>query len=143
MNVAQKDVIIAEDDADDLLIFELAIKDTQVPVAIRHAENGDVLFVLLKDRVPELLFLDIHMPCKDGISCIREIRQSKDYDDLPIIMFSSDVYKKTVEECFRNGANFYLVKPTSFTGLSEKLKKILSLDWEGNMHYPPLANFLL
>ena len=61
MTEHEKDVIVAEDDHDDLLFFEMAVKETEVPVFIRHAHNGEVLFVLLKEKIPELLFLDIHM----------------------------------------------------------------------------------
>jgi len=143
MPVNDIDVIVAEDDQEDFFIFELAIKETAVPVIIRHAENGDVLFVLLKEKIPEILFLDIHMPCKDGMSCIREIRQSKEYDNLPVIMFTSNDYHKTIEECYRAGANFYLVKPDKFTLLTESLKKVFSLDWKGAMHYPAMNHFVL
>ena len=141
--MTEKDVIVAEDDHDDLFFLETAIKETSVPVLVRHAQNGEMLFVLLKEKVPHLLFLDIHMPCKDGVSCIREIRQSKEYDNLPVIMYTSDEYNKTIEDCYRNGANFYLVKPDKFTQLTESLKKIFSLDWNSSMHYPAMSHFVL
>ena len=139
----EKDVIVAEDDHDDLLFFEMAVKETEVPVFIRHANNGEVLFVLLKEKIPELLFLDIHMPCKDGMSCIREIRQSKEYDHLPVIMYTSETFGKTIEDCYRTGANFYLMKPDSFEQLKVNLKKIFSLDWKATMHYPAMSHFVL
>jgi len=141
MSKLERDIIVAEDDPDDLLFFEMAVKKTEIPVSIRHAKDGTVLFVLLKDKVPELLFLDINMPCKDGVSCIREIRQSKEYDNLPIIMFTANLYDKIIEDCYRNGANFYLVKPDNFVQLTEKLKQVFSLDWNGVMHYPAMAHF--
>ena len=54
-----KDVLLAEDDPDDVLIFELAIKELPFPLVLRHAENGDMLFVLINQMIPEIIFLDI------------------------------------------------------------------------------------
>ena len=139
----ERDIILAEDDTDDLLFFEMAIKETGVPVALRHAKDGTVLFILLEEHIPELLFLDINMPCKDGVSCIREIRQSKEYDHLPVIMYTSNLFKKTIEDCYRNGANFYLAKPDTLSQLSEKLKKVFSLDWPEAMPFPAMDQFLI
>ena len=137
------DIIVADDDAEDLLFFEMALNKIKISASIRHAEHGDMLFVLLKEKIPVLLFLDIHMPCKDGISCIKELRQSKDYDHLPVIIYTSDLYKKTIEECYRSGANYYLAKPASINVLAEKLITVLSVDWNETMHYPSLDNFIV
>ena len=46
-----KDIILAEDDRDDVEIFESALRDLAIPYEMRHAENGDVLFILLKERL--------------------------------------------------------------------------------------------
>ena len=139
----KKDILLAEDDLDDALIFEMALKNLNIPYDLRNAENGDMLFVMLKDRIPYILFLDIHMPCKDGVACISEIRKNRDYDNLPIIMYTSNLSKKIVEECFRNGANLYLAKSESLSQITGKLRKVFSIDWDDYMHYPPRDHFML
>ena len=141
--VQERDILLAEDDIDDVLIFELALKKLDIPYALRHAENGDLLFVLLKNRVPYILFLDIHMPCKEGVACIQEIRKNRDYDKLPIVMYTSNLSDKIVEDCYRNGANLYMTKTTTFNALTEKLKKVFSIDWDDYLHYPPHDQFVL
>ncbi|MBS1586305.1 MAG: response regulator [Bacteroidetes bacterium] len=138
-----RDILIADDDTDDVDIFKMAMDDINVPYIIRHAENGDRLFVLLKDRLPYILFLDIRMPCKDGMACIAEIRQNKEYDQLPVIMYTSNSWESITEESFRKGANFYLPKPEKFEQLTDKLKKIFSIDWQQQVHYPPQSEFIL
>jgi CheY-like chemotaxis protein len=140
---SDKDLILAEDDMEDVQFFKSALQEIAIPYIMRHAENGELLFILLKERIPDLLFLDIHMPCKDGLSCIKEIRQHKEYDALPVIMYTSDERETTIENCYRNGANFYLLKPNKFTSLTENLRKIFSLDWKTLMHYPPMGHFVL
>lgn len=140
--VKEKDIILAEDDRDEVLVFELALKEVPIPVDMRHAEDGEVLFKLLKNRIPDMLFLDVHMPCKNGISCIMEIRKNREYDNLPVIMYSADTSEQTIEQTFRNGANMYLTKTNTIRELVKKLLAIFSLDW-AYMHYPPRDQFVL
>lgn len=139
----QQDIILAEDDNDDVLIFEMALREVDVPVDMRHAANGEVLFDLLEERIPDTLFLDIHMPCKDGIACIVEIRKDRKYDSLPVIMYTSNVTEKTIEKAYRSGANMYVTKTETIKQLAQKLKTVFAIDWKNYMHYPPLQHFVI
>lgn len=138
-----KDILIAEDDPDDVEIFEMALNELGLSYVIRHAKNGDLLFVLLKERIPYILFLDIRMPCKDGVACIIEIRKHREYDRLPVIMYTSHQSKKIMDNCFRGGANFYMQKPGSLRELTEKLRKVFAIDWTNYLHFPPQDQFVL
>ena len=100
-------------------------------------------FVLLKEQVPDILFLDINIPCKDGISCIREIRKNKEYDSLPVIMYTGQRQDSRVEEAFREGANYYIVKSNTVSELAKKLKKVCSIDWRSITHYPSREQFVI
>ncbi len=132
----EKDILLAEDDLDDVDIFKWAMDKTKIPHTIRHAENGEVLFVLLKQKIPYILFLDIEMPCKDGLSCILEIRKNREYDNLPVIIYTSYSSDKYVEETYRSGANLYINKMGSMEHIIDNLKKVFSIDWKKYMHYP-------
>ena len=142
-----KNIILAEDDQDDVIVFELAIKEVnneyKIPVYLRHAKDGEILFVLLKEQVPDILFLDINIPCKDGISCIREIRKNKEYDSLLVIMYTGQRQDSRVEEAFREGANYYIVKSNTVSELAKKLKKVCSIDWRSITHYPSREQFVI
>ncbi|HTN18722.1 MAG TPA: response regulator [Chitinophagaceae bacterium] len=139
----EKDILLAEDDLDDVEIFETALQEVGQPYMIRNAKNGDVLFVLLKDKIPYLLFLDIHMPCKDGMACIVEIRKNREYDKLPVIMYTSMFTEKIIEESYRNGANLYITKTNTIQDLVNKLKKVFSIDWNDYLHFPPREQFVI
>jgi CheY-like chemotaxis protein len=138
---APTNVILAEDDLDDVMMFTLAVKKLSIRVELRHAVDGDELFNLLKQLVPDIVFLDIEMPCRDGISCIVEIRKSREYDHMPIVMYSSHRSKRYLDECYLNGANFYMVKPDSLQDLVNKLEKIFSIEWRNVNYFPPRAQF--
>lgn len=139
----ERDILLADDDAEDVFIFETALQDAEIAYVLRHANNGDALFVLLKDKLPYILFLDINMPCKDGVACITEIRKNREFDNLPVVMYTSNLSAKVVDECFEKGANLYMAKSFTFNTLIQNLKKVFAIDWEDYLHYPPKNRFVL
>lgn len=142
MSAVEKHVLIADDDQDDYLIFSLAIADFPFAVLLNHATDGQQLMQMLDKEFPDILFLDVLMPYKDGKSCLKEIRANKKFDMLPIIMYSSVNIMGEIETCYRAGANLYLVKPGDFSELKKALHQIISSDWKKTMYYPPLAEFV-
>jgi CheY-like chemotaxis protein len=137
-------VLLAEDDDDDYLIFSLAVNDiTSVRVELKRAENGDILMRLLDEKHPDLLFLDLLMPCKDGRQCIREIRANSKFDSLPIIVYSSMSDLESIEFCYREGTNLYARKPSSLSDLKSILEKIFAMDWKRMLYYPPMSQFVI
>lgn len=136
-------VLLAEDDEDDYLIFSLAIAETQVAVALTRVKDGEQLMKVMNEHIPDILFLDVHMPCKGGKECLREIRSNRRYDDLPIIIYSSFSDINTVEYCFREGSNLYTIKPSTIPELTEILRRILTVDWKKTMYYPRQSEFVI
>lgn len=137
------DVVLAEDDKDDVLIFELAVERARILISLRHAVDGDELFRLLKEAIPDIIFLDINMPCKDGVACITEIRQNPEYNHVPVIMYTSYNHSQKIEAAYKHGANFYLLKTESIVELAENLKKIFTVEWKQYMYYPPINQFIV
>ena len=125
-----KDILLADDDADEFVIFELALEQTGIPYILRRADNARAIFALLQERMPAILFLDIHMPCDDGISCLALIRKQKEYDNLPIIMITGSVSRRLISECYCNGANLYMLKKNTLNELAQSLQKVFDMDWE-------------
>jgi DNA-binding response OmpR family regulator len=138
-----KDILLAEDDHDDVLTFDLALKEMSFPATLRIAEDGDKLFSKLEEAIPDILFLDVNMPCKDGVSCILEIRSNTKYNTMPVVMLTSLKSDKYVDACYSNGANYYLVKPTSIPLLAKWLQVIFAHRWDIEMFYPSKQEFVL
>jgi len=142
-NQTEKNVLLADDDDDEFLFFTLAIADAQILVALKRVEDGEMLMKALEENIPDVLFLDLHMPCKNGWQCLREIRANKRYDSLPIVTYTAFENLKSIEYCFREGANLYSVKPTNLSSLTELLKRVLSIEWKRIMYFPPRDEFVL
>lgn len=136
-------VLIAEDDNDDFELFNVALQDLSLSVIISRAENGEILMTLLDTSEPDILFLDLFLPRKDGKTCLREIRSNKKYDLLPVIVFSSLTDPHSIEFTFREGANLFVIKPASFSELRDVLKRIFSIEWKKSMYYPAFPQFVV
>jgi len=136
-------LMLAEDDDDDYLVFSMAVKELSVAVLLTRAQDGEALMKLLSEKHPDLLFLDLLMPCKDGRQCIKEIRANPQYDSLPIIVYSSLRDLKEIEYCYREGTNLYTVKPSTISELKSILERILTIDWKKMLYYPAFSNFVI
>lgn len=143
LNSQIRNVLLAEDDEDDVLIFKLALNKLSIVIELKQAADGDMLLELLRKEIPDIIFLDIRMRGKDGLATIFEIRRNSEYNQVPVIMYTSQKGEKYIDECYMSGANFYLVKANTISRLAEKLKVIFSIDWKNFTYYPPKSEFVL
>jgi CheY-like chemotaxis protein len=136
-------VLLAEDDDDDYLIFSLAISEISYKVLLTRAEDGQKLMAILAENTPDILFLDLYMPVKDGQQCLKEIRSDPKYDALPVIVYTSLDDIRNIEVCFREGANLFIVKPVSYPEVTLLIEKVVSIDWKKAMYYPKRSEFVV
>ncbi len=136
-------ILFSDDDTDDALLFTQAADLLTSPILLSFAENGEQLMRYLeKEVLPDMIFLDLNMPVKNGIECLKEIRSDKKLDWLPIIVYTTSDSPGDIEACFELRANLYVVKPTSFENIIKTLKKILVIDFKKQRPHSK-KNFLL
>jgi CheY-like chemotaxis protein len=125
-------LVLADDDDDDILFFREALMDLPIRSELKCLKDGEQLLTYLSsldsNQMPDLIFLDINMPCKNGIHCVCEIREDEKYQTVPIIMFTESGNQKFILETRKCGANKYLKKPQTFNGLVDILTNILSVE---------------
>lgn len=138
-----QDVLIAEDDRDDFDILKDIIESLPLKIVVTRAENGDILLKLIHEKMPDLLLLDLVLPCKDGKTCISEIRSDRKFDNLPIIVYTSLRDLDSVEFCFRAGTNLYVIKPDTYSEIVDVVQKIFSFNWKKLHYFPTRSNFVL
>ncbi len=90
------------------------------------AENGLVAIDLLNSthRLPDIILLDVEMPVKDGIQTLREIRKSRRYGHLPVIMVTSRTGAKHRALANEAGCNAYMGKPFNFPALIRQINEL-------------------
>jgi len=121
-------ILLADDDNDDTFLFQEALEQIPIHTTLDIAENGIELMETLKTYVaaPDLIFLDMNMPLKNGLECLSEIRKYNQFKDVPIIMLSTSVASYLLESACKQGANLYIQKPTSFSSLIKVIQRCLT-----------------
>lgn len=92
------------------------------------AVDGADALEKLYSRTFDLVLTDINMANMDGYEFIRRVRSSGDYDNLPIIIISTESEAEDKSRGFEAGANFYIVKPSDPEPLIENICMVLGID---------------
>ncbi|MEW6109664.1 MAG: response regulator [Nitrospirota bacterium] len=94
---------------------------------ITDAMNGlEALDVLSREGDFDLILLDINMPVMNGLQFMEKISREKIYNDIPIIVVSTEGKEEDTLRALKLGASGYVVKPFKPHMLYELIEKILS-----------------
>jgi len=122
-----KYILLADDDTDDCMLFGDAINELQVTARFAAVHNGELLMELLNtsETLPDILFMDLNMPRKNGFECLSEIRQNSKWNQLPVVIMSTSFEENTIARLYQNGAQHYIRKPHEFSKLKEVIQRAL------------------
>ncbi len=124
MNAQKIQLLLADDDREDRLLFKKAVAELPLNTNLEIVEDGEELMELLAGKtgeVPTLLFLDLDMPAKNGFECLTQINENEKLNNLSIIIFSGSVEAGMLQVIHKNGAQRYIRKPANFS----KLKQVI------------------
>ncbi|HET8735479.1 MAG TPA: response regulator [Pricia sp.] len=139
-------IALADDDEDDRIFFAEAVEQLALQVKVSLFENGKELMDFLnlpKIHMPNLIFLDLNMPVKNGMECLSEIRGNPKLKNLSVAIFSTSSSERDIEATFMNGANIYVNKPNNFAKLCNVLEAVLQIDWQEQTSNLSKETFLL
>ncbi len=139
-------ILVAEDDPDDRLLLEKAFEGRPDAGTLEFAADGVELMDRLHRRgrfadvarypEPGLLLLDLNMPRKDGREALAEIKRDPALRALPVVVLTTSNAEEDVHRSYHLGANSYIRKPTSFTGLVSAIDSF-STYWLRVVELPP------
>ena len=121
-----KTILIADDDADDRLFMQEALRQNGWNHEVRFVEDGEDLMNYLTHQngftadnapFPSLILLDLNMPRKSGFQALTEIRGHSGLRRLPVVVMSTSSASGDVVKTYDIGVNSYIVKPNSFNRL--------------------------
>ncbi|OGO42093.1 MAG: hypothetical protein A2W36_05535 [Chloroflexi bacterium RBG_16_58_14] len=119
--------LIIEDDMDLAEIFAEAVKAAGYEVEI--IRDGITARHKLRNLIPDLVVLDMHLPFVDGTSLLAQMRDDERLKDTIIIVATADAI---MGDMYRETADFVLIKPISFSQLRD-----LSARLRDNRPAPP------
>jgi len=146
MNSDYINIALADDDEDDRLFFTEAFEELKIKSKVLLFKDGIELMEYLNDStnmLPNLLFLDLNMPKKSGLECLKDIKATKRLSDMAIAIYSTSASEEDIENTFVKGANVYIKKPNDFEKLKKVLSEVVTTNWQYHTSGLNKDNFLL
>lgn len=118
-----QDILIVDDNAD---IRRLLRATLEGEFATIEADNGELALDLIRTQHPKIVFLDVMMPGElNGLQVLSAIREDEDICDTLVVVVSARGQETDLVNAGRHGADGYIVKPFSTTGIREWVRKML------------------
>ncbi len=146
MDLKHLTILLADDDIDDCSFFRIAAEELIQPTNIKVVHDGEKLMQLLTSesyQLPHALFLDLNMPRKNGFECLSEIKLNETLRILPVIIFSTSYEKEVINQLYKNGAHYFIRKPSEFLQFKKIIQQTLTLISKENSSQPSRENFVL
>lgn len=127
-----KNILYAEDDPNDVVIFQMAFRRATLPHELHIVEDGQMAIDWLSGKgkyadreefpVPDILILDLKMPKKTGFDVLEWARKNPEFEILPAVVLSSSDDPGDVKRAYNLGATTYFVKSASYQEVIQYLR---------------------
>ncbi|WP_159787328.1 response regulator transcription factor [Sodalinema gerasimenkoae] len=121
-------ILIVDDEPNIRILLEQALEDLEDEgVELLMAQNGLEALEVIQEEQPNLVFLDVMMPKKNGLEVCKTIKEDWQQADVYIIMLTAKGQELEKEEGFAVGADFYMTKPFRPKEIVAKARSVLQL----------------
>lgn len=120
-----KNIIFIDDDEDDRMVFSDVIHETYPDILYNDFKSAeDALSFLDCDFImpPDVIFLDLNMPLKDGFYVLRTLKKRERLKNIPVVIFSTSKNPSDIEKSKKLGAVGYAVKPSDVSSLMQVIQ---------------------
>lgn len=122
-----KKILLIDDDTDDLEMFSEALSEVDPSVKCIQAIDCFIALELLEKKAePDLIFLDINMPRMNGWECLSKLKNTEEYKNIPVIMYSTSSHQKEKETASELGASDFISKPHNYIDLKNMIRNVIA-----------------
>jgi Response regulator containing a CheY-like receiver domain and an HD-GYP domain len=138
-------ILVIEDSDEDYEAFLRVVKTIAGALSIYRCEDGDTALEFLfraenyTDPAlaiaprPNLILLDLNLPGTDGREVLATIRNKKEFNLIPVVVFTTSFNQKDVNFCYAQGVNGYILKPMGISALTDTLRTLFRYWFEFSM----------
>lgn len=120
-------VLVAEDNAVNMLLATTILRRIAPAATIIEAVNGVEALNVCKERMPDIVLMDIQMPGMNGYEATSAIRSLPDGEAVCIIALTAGNLKSERDKCLASGMNDFIVKPVVEETIAGVLLKWLNI----------------
>ncbi len=128
----QLDVLLVEDNPVDVLLFKQTLRRSAVSYTLSVASDGAEATEMLQQRchssLPDVVFLDLNLPCKSGAEILAYIKAHAILARVPVAILTGSEYEDDFAICMRLGADAYFHKAAAlndFFSLAREIEAFL------------------
>jgi CheY-like chemotaxis protein len=124
----QKMILMVDDDPEDIQLFCSALYECNKPYYCISVSSGEAALQFLSSTfiLPDFIFMDLNMPRLNGKECLIQIKKESQFNNIPIIIYSTTSQNGEVEKLYRLGADYFFTKPVKTEVLVETISEILN-----------------
>ena len=122
-------ILLVEDDADDIELLKKALDDNGVVYSLKEITAGDGVMRHLQELtdMPHVIVMDLNLPKIHGRDVLREIKQSKHYHKIPLLVLTTSKSREDIEFTRSYGVDDFITKPTTIDGFNATVNTIVRL----------------
>lgn len=127
------DILLVEDNEGDVLLSQIAFKDSVYDCQLHVASDGELAMDFLYQRneftdspTPDIVLLDLNLPKKSGLSVLEDIKNDPNLKRIPVVIMTSSQANTDIVSGYDLQASGYIIKPLSlqkFADMVEGLDK--------------------
>ena len=126
-------ILLADDDEEDRLLTEEALRGAHLANELRFVIDGQDLLDYLRREGryagsngdaprPGIILLDLNMPKMDGREALAEIKADPDLKRIPVVVLTTSQAEQDIFRTYELGVNSFITKPVTFAGLVEVMQ---------------------
>jgi two-component system, cell cycle response regulator DivK len=116
-------IFIVEDQATNMKLIQGIL--AREGYTTLQAESADIAIPMIKEYLPDLILMDIHMPGTDGLTATRLLKSDFETRDIPIIAITARVMEGDKEAIIEAGCEEYTAKPIRYKEVLMLIKEVL------------------
>lgn len=148
MKITPINILLVEDNEGDILLTTDALEEGKILKSLKVIRDGASAVNYLENiletapfDLPDLIFLDINLPKKNGHEVLKEIKSNQLFQHIPVIMLTTSCSESDVLKSYQEHASCYLIKPmemSDFVKLVEKIEEfwlnLVALPLNGHLY---------
>ncbi|MFM7022880.1 MAG: response regulator [Flavobacteriales bacterium] len=116
-----------ENDNDDRYITETTFRELAIDVPLHFFSYSDELLSALEHDKPSIIIISSNSVPLNGIEVLQKVKTHPEHNTIPVVILSEISSAKLISECYRAGANSYVVKPPTPALTKQKIKAFFRL----------------
>ncbi|WP_434425059.1 response regulator [Nannocystis pusilla] len=138
-------ILVADDDPEDRMLAEEALRESRLVNDIRFVDDGEDLLEYLQGRGryagadnprPDMILLDLNMPRMDGREALKVIKGDPELRRIPVVVLTTSKAEEDIYRTYDLGVNSFIIKPVTFDSLVD-IMKVLGAYWFQIVEIPP------